>query len=339
MLNELSLFSGAGGGLIASQYMLGFRTLGYVEWDPYCQRVLRQRIADGLLAPAPIFGDIRSFVGEGYAREYRGMVEVVSGGFPCQPFSLAGGQLGEDDPRNMWPAFRDVVREVGPRFVFLENTPGLRCPRREKGNPTPTQAGYLGRVLGDLADLGYDAEWCVLSAADVGAPHLRKRVWVLAYASVNGRREGGPEPEGEQGGLGAASGGVPLAYPQGLGRDHGLPADDGAIDREGDASRDGGEVLGTWWDSDPADVCGGETKVVDAAGEGRDTEGLAVSGETEGGGALGGVGGPGAGPSQPFVGRMAHGVPDRVDRLRALGNGQVPLAAAEAWRRLRARIG
>ncbi|KKK63530.1 hypothetical protein LCGC14_2993360, partial [marine sediment metagenome] len=119
-MNELSLFSGAGGGLLATQHLLGWRTIGYVEIDEYCQAVLAQRIDDGLLNPAPVFGDIKRFIAEGYAEAYQGMVDVITGGFPCQPFSIAGKQRGEADERNMWGATIETIRIVRPRYVFLE---------------------------------------------------------------------------------------------------------------------------------------------------------------------------------------------------------------------------
>jgi len=171
-MNELSLYTGAGGGLRATQ-RLGFRCVGYVEFDDYCQRVLAQRIRDGHLDAAPIFGDVRAFLSDGYARRYRGVADVLTAGLPCQPFSVAGRRAGADDPRNMWPATRDCIRVVRPRWVLLENVPGLLAGSH----------GYFGRILGDLAEAGYDAEWGVLGASDVGAPHRRKRLWVVAHAA------------------------------------------------------------------------------------------------------------------------------------------------------------
>ena len=94
-MRELSLFSGAGGGLLGSK-LLGWTCVGYVENNEYCQKVLKQRIADGILDAAPIFGDIRKFISEGYARSYQGMVDVVTGGFPCQDISIAGSGAGID---------------------------------------------------------------------------------------------------------------------------------------------------------------------------------------------------------------------------------------------------
>ena len=167
-MNELSLFSGAGGGLLASKYLLGWRTLGYVEWEDYPQRVLAQRIEDGLLDEAPIYGDIRTFISEGYAEQYRGMVDVISGGPPCQPFSAAGKQLGADDPRNMWPATCDVIDIVKPPFVFLENVAGI------------ISCGYIGNILKGLAEIGYNAKWISLGGAVTGSVSNGERFWLVA---------------------------------------------------------------------------------------------------------------------------------------------------------------
>jgi DNA (cytosine-5)-methyltransferase 1 len=167
-MRELSLFSGAGGGLLGTK-LLGWEHVGYVEYNEYCQKVIRQRILDGILDEAPIFGDIRTFISEGYAESYTGLVDVVTAGFPCQPFSSAGKKLGEDDPRNMWPQTIDIIRRVRPRFAFLENVPGLLANK------------YIRRIFGDLAESGFDARWRVLSAAEMGAPHRRDRLWIVAY--------------------------------------------------------------------------------------------------------------------------------------------------------------
>jgi len=166
---ELSLFTGAGGGLLGT-HLLGWFPVGYVEWNDYCQRVIAARIRDGILPNAPIFGDIRAFISEGYAASYTGLVDVITGGFPCQPFSTAGKQLGADDERNMWPETIECIRIIRPRYAFLENVSGLLTNR------------YFGVILGDLASAGYDARWCVLSACTVGAPHTRERLFIVADA-------------------------------------------------------------------------------------------------------------------------------------------------------------
>jgi DNA (cytosine-5)-methyltransferase 1 len=141
-MRELSLFSGAGGGLLGTK-LLGWTHVGYVEWNEYCQRVIAARIADGYLERAPIFTDVREFAQSGAADQYRGIADVVSAGFPCQPFSVAGSQRAANDERNMWPATVEVIRRVQPRSVLLENVPGL------------VSCGYVGTVLADLAALGY----------------------------------------------------------------------------------------------------------------------------------------------------------------------------------------
>ena len=171
-MKELSLFSGAGGGLLGTHHLLGWQTLGYVEYDDYCQRVIAQRIKDGLLDEAPIFGDIKTFISDGYAESYTGLVDVVTAGFPCQPFSVAGKRGGAEDTRNMWPQTRDTIRIVRPKYALLENVPGL------------ISCGYVGTVLGDLCEIGYHARWTVMGAGDVGAPHKRDRLWIVAHAKT-----------------------------------------------------------------------------------------------------------------------------------------------------------
>lgn len=167
-MRELALFAGAGGGILGG-LLLGWRTVCAVEIDPYARSVLLARQNDGTLAPFPIWDDIRTFDGTAW----RGAVDVVSGGFPCQDISRAGKGAGIDGERSgLWSEMARIIREVRPRFAFVENSPTL------------TSRG-LGRVLGDLAAMGFDAEWGVLGADDCGAPHMRKRIWIVAHANRN----------------------------------------------------------------------------------------------------------------------------------------------------------
>ena len=170
---ELSLFSGAGGGLLASHYLIGWRTILYCELDPYAREVLHARIREGHLDDAPIFDDVRSLNTRVLA-PYRDLARrapvVVTAGFPCQPFSVAGKRQAADDERNLWPETSRVLREVRPRYALLENVPGLLAESH----------GYFGTILQDLAESGFDAEWGVLGAGDVGGPHRRKRLWIRA---------------------------------------------------------------------------------------------------------------------------------------------------------------
>ena len=165
----LSLFSGVGGGDLAFQHLIKpkWRCVGYVEYEKYCQDVIRQRIEDGLLDCAPIFGDIREFNRE-YAKEYRGMVDLVTGGFPCQDISCAGKGAGIEGERSgLWGEMAEVVRQVRPKHVFVENSPML------------TIRG-LGTVLKDLAEMGFNARWGCISSAETGNIHTRERIWIVA---------------------------------------------------------------------------------------------------------------------------------------------------------------
>ena len=182
MKNHLSLFSGIGGGDIAIKYLIGgYRTVGYVEFEKYPQDVLCQRIEDGLFDEAEIFGDIRAFNRE-YASAYTDMVDLITAGFPCQPFSVAGKQQGEDDSRNMWPATIETIRIVRPRLALLENVPGLLSSKSGLDEITGRPISYCTTIFRDLAEAGYNARWTVLGADDVGARHRRKRLWILAYS-------------------------------------------------------------------------------------------------------------------------------------------------------------
>lgn len=162
-MNELALFAGAGGGILASK-LLGWRTVCAVEINGYARRVLAARQNDGTIPAFPIWGDIRTFDGH----PWRGLVEVVSGGFPCQDVSQAGTKEGLSGERSgLWVEMARVIREVEPRYAFVENSAELVI----RG---------LDTVLGDLAELGMDARWGVFSAADVGARHQRERVFIVA---------------------------------------------------------------------------------------------------------------------------------------------------------------
>ena len=184
-MNELSLFTGAGGGVLGTK-LLGFKHRGYVEINDYCQRIIAQRIEDGILDRAPIFSDIRSFISEGYAESYSGLVDVLSAGFPCQPFSLAGKRKGEDDERNMWPETIECIRIIRPGSVLLENVPGLLAHE------------YGRTIFRDLAESGYIPRWRILSAAEMGAPHKRDRLWIVAHTNCTGRGKGRRNEQGQE---------------------------------------------------------------------------------------------------------------------------------------------
>jgi DNA (cytosine-5)-methyltransferase 1 len=175
-MNELHLFAGAGGGILGG-ILCGHRPVCAVEIEPYCRQVLLQRQRDGILPWFPIWDDVRTFDG----KPWRGIVQILCGGFPCQDISSAGSGEGLEGARSgLWLEMARIIGEVEPEYVLVENSPML------------TSRG-LGRVLGDLAEMGYDARWGVLGANAAGACHNRARIWIRAD-SVRLRLQGrGPE--------------------------------------------------------------------------------------------------------------------------------------------------
>jgi len=165
-LNELALFAGAGGGILGGK-LLGWRTVCAVEWDGYARDVLVARQNDGCLEAFPIWDDVQTFDGN----PWRGIVDVVSGGFPCQDISCAGKGAGIDGERSgMWKHMARIIGEVRPQYAFVENSPML-------------VGRGLAIVLADLAEMGYDTEWGIVGAHHVSAPHRRDRIWILASHS------------------------------------------------------------------------------------------------------------------------------------------------------------
>lgn len=277
-LNELALFAGAGGGILGG-HLLGWRTVCAVEWGQYPASVLCARQNDGLLPPFPIWDDVQTFDG----KPWREIIDVVSGGFPCQDISAAGKGAGIDgESSGMWREMARIIYEVQPRHVFVENSPML------------TSRG-LGRVLGDLASMGFDAKWGVLGAADIGSNHQRDRIWIVGTNVAN-----------------------PLCNRlQRIG-------EDGRIERSvGLRCREGRNQEQDLHMADAQDE--GHVRWIRSMGA-TESQHNNRRGQTNGGGEWW--------SAEPNVGRVANGVAARVDRLKAIGNGQVPLCAATAWRLL-----
>lgn len=282
-MTELSLFTGIGGGCLASQHLLKHRLIGYVEKNEYCQKVIRSRIEDGLLDNAPIFGDIQTFIDTGYCEVYREVTDIVSAGFPCQPFSVAGKRKGAEDERNMWPATCEAIKRIKPCYAFLENVSGL------------TYSGYIGRILQDLAQIGYDAKWMHLSAANCGALHKRERLWIMAYPEnkrINWRQCGVQKIEADRTGN--------ITYSQSK---YDRQCDTGTSERQTQQSR----------------KCGCKANMANP--DSKQAKRPTVKWEECN---------PWA--TEPKMDRVVNGVPRRMERIRALGNAQVPIVAATAFR-------
>lgn len=269
----------------------GMTCVGQVEIEPFCQKVLKKHWPG-----VPLIADVREVQGHEF-----GAVDLICGGFPCQPHSLAGKRKGSEDERDLWGEYARLIGAIKPRWVVAENVPGLLS----------SEAGrFFGTVLRDLAALGYDAEWNIVSAADVGAPHLRERVFIVAYPASE-RRDRGEFPKATRRLLYPELGesGQALAYTLGNRRGAG---------REDYSEHDwailgaGGEHAGKMAYSDRAGCQERDVAAV-ASGQGQRAGGADTDGHDW--------------TTEPDVGRVANGVPRRVDRLRGLGNAVVPQVA------------
>ena len=321
----LSLCAGIGGLDLGIELAFpGARTVCFVEREAACCQILASRMEEGRLAPAPVWTDLRTFDGTAW----RGRVDLVAAGYPCQPFSLAGKGLAEKDPRHLWPEVRRIIAEARPTFVVLENVQG----HVKRG---------LKQVLLDLHELGLDAEWGVYSASQAGAPHRRNRIFVLAYS--------------RSGGLEVLRGSGLLDRERKAQRDDA----DGCLPKLAHSNHGGCSLEQQPRSSEEENRRGEEDLVASVRGDSRARGELADANcerpqgrnesEREGPYEL-----PPWPPSpegdwsdvpkylwpatQPPVRRVADGVPVRVDQLRALGNAVVPQQAALALRDLMGRL-
>lgn len=329
-VNVLSFCSGYGGLDLGVDLATGgaTRVVCHVEREAFAASVLAARMAEEVVAPAPVWSDLRTFDG----RPWRGVVDLITGGYPCQPFSHAGKRLGEQDERHLWPDIARVIGEVVPGIVFFENV-----------------AGHLtlgfDAVRADLERLGYRVAAGLFSAVEVGASHRRERLFILGVADGNGGRCEG-----------VGQGGI-------CDWRHDVNRRDGADAELADASHDhgrrrvGGEEEGVGPHQWRKRLAGGKPDVADALhdhGRPRSAEQAeGTQGSREGRGpAVGGHAldlfppGPGerarwadiianrpdlAPATQRELRRVVDGRAPRLDRLRALGNGVVPLVAAYAF--------
>ena len=290
-MNELALFAGAGGGILGGK-LLGWRTICAVEWEAYPASVLVARQNDRILDSFPIWDDIRTFDG----KPWRGIVNVVSGGIPCQDISISGKGDGlEGERSSMWYEMARVVGEVRPRFVFVENSPVL------------TIRGGV-RVIADLTKMGYDCKWTVMGAADVGAPHQRDRIWILATDSnsIHDALRGDCSDNEEALAKRRVHFGGSLS-------DSGQGCTQAS--REGPSISDTKRQHGQQRYSSRMDT---HKKVRTSSAIHSKSSLAGLDRENW--------------QTEPKVDRVANGVANGMDRLKAVGNAQVPLCAATAWR-------
>lgn len=295
-LRTMHLFAGAGGGILAD-LILGHRPIVAVEWDRYACDVLRARVADGWFDGMSVWeGDVQLFD----PSEYKGRVDCIHAGFPCQDISQAGNQrgVGENTRSGLYREVLRIADTLQPRYLFLENVAAI---------VSGDNGGMLRTVIGDLAERGYDAVWGCLSAAQVGANHKRDRWWCLAYSEGIGRRGGGSTGrnlrkefvlQDKQQGCevwretqrrSELSEHKDVAYPDGARESSRLSEQEQWQKRISEVSDNGsdrryGRERQSYWAIEPA------------------------------------------------VGRVVDGMADRTHRIKALGNGQVPLQAATAFK-------
>lgn len=299
-LNELALFAGAGGGILGS-YLLGWNTVCAVERDAYAAQVLAQRQNDGILAPFPIWSDITTFDG----KPWKGIVDVISGGFPCQDISAAGKGTGIDGARSgLWSEMARIISEVRPRFVFVENSPML-------------VSRGLVRVISDLAEMGYDAQWARFSASNFGAPHQRDRIWVVGHSrSERFNTRGYNYSQHDRDVLGTTSKHTAALANTSSKRLEEKWLSGGFNQKESHVGRDRSDVSNT-------------IRCIQHQRHWMGTNAESKSRSTQ---RIGGCGSKWSWWSvEPELGRVANGVAYRVDRLKAIGNGQVSVVAKNAF--------
>jgi DNA (cytosine-5)-methyltransferase 1 len=292
-----SLFAGIGGFDLGLE-RAGMESAWQVEIHKYCTSVL-ERHWPGVKR----YGDIKQIDPADLEP-----VDLICGGFPCQPASQAGKQLGIEDDRWLWPEFYRILRGLNPRWVMVENVPQLRAVNAGRA---------FGEVVGDLASLGYDTEWDCISAAHVGAPHIRDRVWII-----------GRDPNADS---------VQQAAQRSLGEGTEAHAAPGSADTHADSGRRKERRKPDRWASGPQleasqrhDAGGLDQDVshADRAGrveQWRSKSVFAEQPELER---------TGWWETEPAVGRLVDGLPSRVERMRSLGNAVVPAVVEHLGRRI-----
>ena len=314
---ELELFAGAGGGILGG-LLRGHTCIGAVEIEEYPRKVLLQRQRDGILPNFPIWDDVRTFRIDN--PETRGWIEVIrsvreeltiSGGFPCQDISSAGTGSGitKDSRSGLWFEFARIIREIRPARVFVENSPVL------------TSRG-LGIVLGDLAEMGYDAKWGVLGAVDLGAYHERERIWISATNTKEIRCNTRGLPEREKKKVtkpGICCDQYEIPGPKNIANSISKRAQ--VSSKRGFSSQ---QLPGSNGKNRPANNADTRNnRIVERIGELREDKQTSQRRRFDRGREKVYEGWEWW-EVEPELARVVHGMANRVDRIKAIGNGQVP---------------
>ena len=305
MLKHLDLFSGIGGFSLGLESAGLVQTVAFCDFDKYCQKILKKNFPD-----VHIYGDVKELNYDRLKTDGIDTVDIITGGYPCQPFSVAGSQKGEQDPRHVWPEMFRLIKELRPTWVIGENVGGH------------IKLG-LDTVLENLESEGYSSRTFSISASSVGANHKRERVWVVANSRRSSGREQSP---GDKESFGLWSFETPerstdTNQTTGSSERAKTMADTeserGREPRHIDKEKRNTKSSATQSQSCSADVadtnsergCLRETGGEDAKDVGQSSRGEETLGWWD---------------VEPNVGRVAHGIPKRVDRLKCLGNSVVP---------------
>lgn len=284
-MTHLDLFSGIGGFKLAAQWA-GYETVGFSEICPYASKILKQHWPH-----IKNYGDVKNIKGSEI-----GEIDLITGGFPCQPFSVAGKKLGDSDARHLWPELARILSELRPRFALFENVPGLL---------SISGGRVFNGILSDLSSIGYDCIWNLVPACAVGANHQRDRIWIVAVSSgkrcdnrgnhrearsvLHHEKRNASESESEW---------------EGRERRFSEVGEDVA-----DSTNSRLEGVHPWEICSTEDVRDSQCQRLERSGSGRpawNTNWWSV---------------------EPDLGRVAHGIPNRMDRLKCLGNAIVPQVA------------
>lgn len=301
-MKHIDLFSGIGGFALAARWM-GWETIQFVEIDKFCHKILTKNFPN-----VPIHGDIKTFDGS----HYRGTVDILTGGFPCQPFSVAGSRKGKKDDRHVWPEMLRTISEIKPSWVVGENVTGI--------------IGLaLDQVLTEMEGEGYNTETYIIPACAVNAPHRRDRIWILAYSESNRDRrisrameEAPIAAEKQKDGMqldGKSQNGI-SANPSSNGLQGLSPGPD--IDRENE-SLPRRSLGGIFAQTNATNSHSREQSFSGKIGRMGWSESIQGNRDWEI-------------TSEPFVRRGTHGLSNRMDRIKSLGNAIVPQVAFEIFK-------
>jgi len=334
----LSLCTGYGGIELGFERVFGgISVLAHVEIEAFAIANLVNKMETGRMVPAPVWTDLKTFRSE----IFRGHVDILTGGYPCQPFSAAGKRLGGDDPRHLWPHIRNIIRGCEPTMCFFENVEGH------------ISLG-LSTVISDLEEDGYRTTWGIFSAAEVGAPHQRKRVFILAHSSNSrsgdfdwavGCKTGAEilrQGDRQECSVRVDPAGKVMAnsISEGLERYAGDGAGcNGQIRQVSEPDRSACTERLFLWPARPGEpqYDWEEPRIVGNPKANKQRWSLQSENHRE----LVEAGGPGRSRGaeiKPQLGRAVNGTSSRVDRLRLLGNGVVPQTAEKAFTTLYRRF-